>query len=92
MGATRQNRWLADIGTIVLFLIATTSCSFTCTQAEIAAIFIHNPRIVMNSYLFSDRSAMSLVALGDGRFSLDTLILHGSEAFQRQFLRRFGRH
>jgi putative oxidoreductase len=35
---------------------------------------------------------LSIVTLGDGRFSLDTLILHGSEAFHRQFLGRVERH
>jgi putative oxidoreductase len=35
---------------------------------------------------------VSIIALGDGRFSLDTIILHGSEAFHRQILRRAGRH
>jgi putative oxidoreductase len=35
---------------------------------------------------------LSIIALGDGRFSLDTLILHGSAAFHRQKLGRIGRH
>jgi hypothetical protein len=35
---------------------------------------------------------LSIVALGDGRFSLDALILHGSAAFHRQILGRVGRH
>jgi putative oxidoreductase len=41
---------------------------------------------------FLTAALLSLVVLGDGRFSLDTLILHGSEAFHRQFLRRVERH
>ena len=41
---------------------------------------------------FLTAALLSIVALGDGRFSLDTLILHGSAAFHRQILGRVGRH
>ena len=41
---------------------------------------------------FLTAALLSIVALGDGRFSLDALILHGSAAFHRQILERVGRH
>jgi hypothetical protein len=41
---------------------------------------------------FLTAALLSIVALGDGRFSLDTLIPYGSAAFHRQILGRVGRH
>jgi putative oxidoreductase len=41
---------------------------------------------------FLTAALLSIIALGDGRFSLDTLILHGSAAFHRQMIGRIGRH
>jgi hypothetical protein len=41
---------------------------------------------------FLTAALLSIVALGDGRFSLDALILHGSAAFHRQIPGRVGRH
>jgi putative oxidoreductase len=41
---------------------------------------------------FLTTALLSIIALGDGRFSLDTFILHGSAAFHRPFLERVGRH
>jgi putative oxidoreductase len=41
--------------------------------------------------VFLIAALLSIIVLGDGRFSLDTIILHGSAAFHRQMMGRVGR-
>jgi putative oxidoreductase len=66
----------------------------------IGALLVHGPHGWMfdrqgggwEYIAFLIAALLSIIAPGNGRFSLDTLILHGTEAFHRQILRRARQH